>query len=78
MLELAPTTFFLLPVAVGVGIIFALWLYYDHRRLDDDAQSGTGRMIYRCEHCQHVYVEQRMYPLLECPRCRHPNPAVRR
>jgi hypothetical protein len=76
-MEISITAYFLLPVAASVGMIVILWLYYGNRRLDEDKRGGEG-MIYRCEHCQFVYVERRLYPLLECPRCHHPNPAIRR
>lgn len=76
-MDLTVTSYFLLPVAISLGMIVSLWLYYNNRRMDERGRVGEG-MIYRCEHCQHVYVERRMYPLLECPRCRHPNPAIRR
>jgi len=69
--------FFLLPAAGTLGIIFTLWLYYANRRPDLEKYPGEGR-IYRCENCRLVYVERRLYPLMECPRCKHPNPAIRR
>lgn len=69
--------FFLLPVSVALGIIFVLWLYYANRRTGLEKQAGEGK-IYRCENCRHVYVERRLYPLMVCPRCQHPNSAIRR
>lgn len=71
------TTFFLLPLVVMLGMIFTLWIYYGRRRTDQDRAAGEGK-IYRCENCRMVYVERRMYPVLECPRCHHPNQAIRR
>lgn len=69
--------YFLLPLAAMLGIMTGLWWYYANRGRDEEKHPGEGK-IYRCEHCRLVYVERRMYPLLECPRCRHPNAAIRR
>ncbi len=69
--------YFLLPVLLSLGMVIALWLYYTNRRPEVEKHPGEGK-IYRCEHCGLVYAERRMYPVLECPRCRHPNPAIRR
>lgn len=68
---------FILPLALSLGMVIGLWLYYNLRRPEMDKHPGEGK-IYRCENCQLVYVERRLYPLLECPRCHHPNPAIRR
>lgn len=71
------SAFFLLPVAATLGIILALWLYYTNRRSGLEKRPGEGK-IYRCENCRLVYVERRLYPLMVCPRCQHPNSAIRR
>lgn len=34
--------------------------------------------IYRCEQCNHVYVDARVVPLSRCARCRTLNEAIRR
>ena len=34
--------------------------------------------IYRCEQCNHVYVDPRVVPLSRCVRCRCLNEAIRR
>lgn len=71
------STYFLGPVVILLGLVAGLWLYYESRRAESDKHPGEGK-IYRCEHCRLVYVERRLYPLLECPRCHHPNQAIRR
>jgi len=76
-MELSVTTFFLLPVSLSLGMVFGFWVYYTKRKAGVENHAGEGR-IYRCGHCQHVYVTRRRYPVLECPRCHHPNPAIRR
>lgn len=68
---------FLLPVIIHLVVVLGAWLYYDNRRSEADARGGEGK-IYRCEKCNLVYVERRHYPVLECPRCKHPNAAIRR
>ena len=68
---------FLLPVIFNLVMVFAIWLYYSNRRQESDKSFGEGK-IYRCENCNLVYVERRLYPVLECPRCQHPNKAIRR
>lgn len=71
------TVLFILPVALNLLLVIGAWLYYNNRRLEMEKHPGEGK-IYRCEHCQLVYVERRMYPILECPRCQHTNTAIRR
>ena len=70
-------TLFLLPVTLNLVVVMGAWMYYSNRRLNPGRESGEGK-IYRCEHCNLVYVERRLYPVLECPRCHHPNTAIRR
>ncbi len=69
--------FFIWPAGVILAVLIALWLFYDTRASTRDKPAMGGR-IYRCEHCRLVYAERRNYPVLECPRCHHPNPAIRR
>ncbi len=76
-MSISLTSYFLLPLAAMLAMMFGLWLYYARRERDEEKHPGEGK-IYRCEHCRLVYVERRMYPLLECPRCRHSNAAIRR
>jgi hypothetical protein len=76
-MTLTVTAYFVLPLLLALGMIVFLWFYYANRRHSSDRYPGEGK-IYRCEHCRLVYVERRMYPLLECPRCHHPNQAIRR
>jgi hypothetical protein len=68
---------FLLPVVFNLLVVIGIWLYYSNRRRESDSSTGEGK-IYRCENCNLVYVERRLYPVLECPRCQHPNAAIRR
>lgn len=68
---------FLLPVFVNLVLVIGAWLYYNNRRPEEENHPGEGK-IYRCENCNLVYAERRLYPVLECPRCRHPNTAIRR
>lgn len=65
------------PVVFNLVVVIAVWMYYTNRRTDSQRETGDGK-IYRCENCNLVYVERRLYPVLECPRCRHSNAAVRR
>lgn len=69
--------FFLLPVSINLVVVIGAWVYYNNRSLGADRLPGEGK-IYRCEKCGLVYAERRHYPVLECPRCKHPNTAVRR
>ena len=71
------TIVFLGPVWMTLVLVISAWLYYNYRRPEVEKVSGEGN-IYRCEHCNSVYVERRLYPVLECPRCHHPNKAIRR
>jgi len=68
---------FILPVVFNLVMVIGAWMYYSNRRLSQQRDSGEGK-IYRCENCNLVYVERRLYPVLECPRCHHPNTAIRR
>jgi hypothetical protein len=71
------TILFLLPVVLNLVMVISIWLYYSNRRRQSEKNQGEGK-IYRCENCNLVYVERRLYPVLECPRCLHPNTAIRR
>jgi hypothetical protein len=68
---------FVWPVSVNVFLVIGAWLYYVNRRPEMQKHPGEGK-IYHCKKCGMVYVERRLYPVLECPRCQHPNAAVRR
>lgn len=76
-MEINLSVLFVLPVFVNLVLVIGAWLYYTNRRPEMEKHPGEGK-IYRCENCNLVYVERRLYPMLECPRCHHPNPAIRR
>ncbi len=76
-MELTLTGYFVLPVFLSLGMVVGLWVYYTRRRPEMEKHPGEGK-IYRCERCQMVYVERRLYPTLACPRCHYENSAIRR
>lgn len=70
------TTFFMVPVLLHLAAILLLWFYYLVR--DPFAARATGKnRIYRCQVCEHVYLDARDVPLARCSRCGALNEAVR-
>jgi hypothetical protein len=58
-------------------IVFTCYVYYTLVRFARGVRERSTR-IYRCQVCEHVYVDDRDVPLARCPRCGCLNEAVRR
>jgi Zn finger protein HypA/HybF involved in hydrogenase expression len=71
------TTWWAWTVVIQLALLIIGWLTYANRRQRLEKHPGEGK-LFRCEQCQLVYADRRLYPVLECPRCHHPNTALRR
>ncbi len=70
------TQLFFWPVLVYLIVILLCWTYYLARENAARLVSKQNR-IYRCEICEHVYLDARDVPLARCTRCGNLNEAVR-
>lgn len=73
---LDPLLLILLPLAIALGLLFALATAYDaviFRRRKDKNTS-----IYQCRKCQYIYTELHRTPLAHCPKCGHQNEPLRK
>lgn len=66
----------LLPMLFHLLVVLACWLYYLARDTAPSLASSRNR-IYRCQVCEHVYLDARDVPLARCPRCGCLNEAVK-
>lgn len=66
----------LIPMLSYLCAVLACWLYYQFRAQPPRLMAHRNR-IYRCQVCQHVYLDARDVPLARCPRCGVLNEAVR-
>lgn len=67
---------FLVPVALFLAFIWLVWLVGELRSTARAEKPG-GRRIYRCQLCEHVYLDARDVPLSRCTRCGTLNKPVR-
>jgi len=68
MIPVSISAAFLVPFLITILFLMIIWLYYalrDAQRMDLQPKER----IYRCNVCQHVYVDGRDLPLVRCPRC---------
>jgi len=55
-----------------IGLIGALWMYYDRRdRSFYDAE--RRKVTFHCIRCDHLYMEKVGVPTAACPKCGHVN-----
>lgn len=65
-----------IPLLANLLVLLGIWFYY----LIHDHGPGIRRAknrIYRCQVCEHVYLDARDVPLSRCSRCGCLNEAVR-
>ena len=65
-----------IPMLFHLMIVLVCWLYYLVRDGAPQLTAGQNR-IYRCQVCEHVYLDARDVPLARCPRCGCLNEAVK-
>jgi hypothetical protein len=76
ILELTFNQFILIPFIFTLVGLLACWLYYAFRHPLGEKPARVK--IYRCQVCEHVYLDQREVPLARCSRCGCLNEAVKR
>jgi len=64
----------LVPLGMQLGIVAAYWAYY--RLLKSNKHTRSETILFRCEQCRHVYVDDRDVPTARCPRCRRINDPI--
>ena len=64
------------PMLVHLIGVLVCWIYYMGRESALRLVSQRNR-IYRCQICEHVYLDARDVPLARCTRCGCLNEAVR-
>lgn len=77
MIEVPLPYLVLIPLVANLMFLFGLHAYYSLRRAAKHARRRPTR-IYRCQVCEHVYIDSRDVPLARCTRCGCLNEAVRR
>ena len=77
MIEVSYTNLILVPMAFNLLILLICYVYYSARRAARRVKQQPSR-LYRCQQCDHVYVDIRDVPLARCPRCDSLNEALRR
>lgn len=60
---------------LSLGVLGVLWLLYERR--DFRLASGRRPSAHHCVRCDAVYGAERASGPCACPRCGHPNPALR-
>ena len=70
------TELILIPMLLHLGAVLLCWIIYACRDEPRPARAQRHR-IYRCQHCEHVYLDARNVPVARCSRCGKLNEAVR-
>lgn len=70
------TILFLVPTLVPILVLF--WLAWMYRRRHPIQHDQNHALIYRCQRCQKVYLDQRRVPLCRCPSCSLLNEPIKR
>lgn len=70
------TQLIVVPMLFYLLAVLSCWLFYSIRDGAPRLVSGRNR-IYRCQVCEHVYLDARDVPLARCDRCGSLNEAVR-
>ncbi len=77
MIEVPLQYLILIPLVFNLAILMTCYVYYTARRVARRARQRSTR-LYRCQLCEHVYVDARDVPLARCPRCGCLNEAMKR
>ena len=77
MITVSISNLIFIPLLFSLLILLGCHVYYTAIRLAHGVRERRSR-IYRCQVCEHVYVDDRDLPLARCPRCGCLNDAVRR
>ena len=72
MIAVSLEVFVLTYLAVGMSLIFGLWIFYDLR---DRHIYGAGRskVVFYCVKCSLLYSGQKGIELQDCPQCNFSN-----
>lgn len=70
------TQLVMVPMLFHLLVILFCWLFYLARE-NGPALVKKRNRIYRCQVCEHVYLDGRDVPLARCPRCGCLNEAVK-
>ena len=68
--------FFLITIVISLGIIVALWLYYD-RQDGKLCDRQRFRHVYRCIKCGRLYERRGQREVAPCPDCGFSNDRLR-
>jgi len=60
---------------LGLGVLGVLWAFYERRERRGGAAARPS--AHHCVRCDAVYGAPRAGGSTPCPRCGHPNPALR-
>lgn len=75
-MSIDPIGLLIYPLALALIVIFVAAVLYDFtvfRR-----RKKTGKAVYRCNACRHIYAEMHRTPLARCPKCGNSNEPVRK
>jgi hypothetical protein len=75
-MTLTITQAFLLPLMIGLVVVLIQWILSFLREAAPLRKTAHNR-IYRCQVCEHVYLDARDVPLARCDRCGCLNEAVK-
>jgi hypothetical protein len=75
-MTLTITQAFLLPLMLGLMLVLLQWAASQLRESKPLRKAARNR-IYRCQVCEHVYLDARDVPLARCDRCGCLNEAVK-
>lgn len=75
-MNVSASTLILILVLFHLVIVLLCWLYYLLRDSVPRLKLARNR-IYRCQVCEHVYLDARDVPLARCPRCGCLNEAIK-
>lgn len=72
MIEVTPTTAFVLYLAVTLATLSGFWIY-QHVHFRRKVITSAAEHLYLCEYCQSAYIQDASQPVTQCPHCQSYN-----
>ena len=72
MIELSPTTAFMVYLSMTIGVLFGIWVY-QHYQTRKKKIISSEKELFVCEFCHFAYLEEGIKPVTQCPQCQSYN-----
>ena len=73
MLTVTPRTAFVIYLAMTLFCILGIWFYYHFISASPQKKIVEDVILYQCEYCQNIYLDDQIKEVTECPDCKSLN-----